>query len=68
MEQPRNLVLERFCDRELMDKAMRQAFREAVMDHRQSGIPMSFWENGKMLIMSAHDVHLEGEPMPASSK
>ena len=51
-----------------MDKAMAQAFREAVIDHRQSGIPMSFWENGKMLIMSAHDVHLEGEPVPAPSK
>ena len=62
------MVRERFCDRELMEKAMRQAFREAVMDHRQSGIPMSFWENGKMLILSANDVHLEGEPVPAASK
>ena len=55
-----------FRDGKAIDEAMRQAFHEAVRDHRRTGVPMVFWENGKVVKVPADQVPLpEDQLIPA---
>jgi hypothetical protein len=36
-----------------IDEALDRAYRRAVRQHRQNGVPMVFWENGKILKVPA---------------
>jgi hypothetical protein len=36
-----------------LDEAMTRAYRRAVRQHRQNGVPMVFWENGKIVEVPA---------------
>jgi len=36
-----------------IDEAVDRAYRRAVKQHRQNGVPMVFWENGKIIEVPA---------------
>ena len=36
-----------------IDEAVERAYRRAVRQHRQNGVPMVFWENGKIVEVPA---------------
>jgi hypothetical protein len=38
--------------------ALDRAFRNAVLEHRRDGVPMVFWENGKIVHVPADQVSL----------
>jgi len=38
-----------FRDGTAIEEALERAYRRAVKQHRQNGVPMVFWENGKSL-------------------
>ena len=38
--------------------ALDRAFRKAVLDHRHAGVPMVFWEDGKIIHVPADQVPL----------
>jgi hypothetical protein len=38
--------------------ALDRAFRTAVLEHRRAGVPMVFWENGKVVHVPADQVPL----------
>ncbi len=38
--------------------ALDRAFRKAVLEHRRAGVPMVFWENGKIVHVPADQVAL----------
>jgi len=38
--------------------ALDRAFRNAVLEHRRAGVPMVFWENGKVVHVPADQVPL----------
>jgi hypothetical protein len=42
-----------FRDGKAIDEALQQAYREAVRLHRMHGVPMVFWENGKIVEIPA---------------
>ncbi|MGA2590894.1 MAG: hypothetical protein ABSH32_13325 [Bryobacteraceae bacterium] len=42
-----------FRDGTAIDEALEQAYRQAIREHRASGVPMSFWENGKIVEIPA---------------
>jgi hypothetical protein len=42
-----------FRDGTAIDEAMERAYRRAVKQHRQNGVPMVFWENGKIVEVPA---------------
>jgi len=42
-----------FHDGTAIEEALEQAYREAVRQHRASGVPMVFWENGKIVEIPA---------------
>jgi len=61
---------EKLRDTELANRAMRAAFKAAVIRHRQAGVPMSFEEDGKIVIVPAdqvaiHDLFSRGMPRRA---
>jgi hypothetical protein len=42
-----------FRDGTAIDEALDRAYRKAVRQHRQNGVPMVFWENGKIIKVPA---------------
>ena len=40
----------------LIDDALQAAFREAIRQHKASGRPMVFWEDGRIVKLSAEEV------------
>ena len=44
---------ERIRDEALLQAAFRRAFRKAVLEHRRAGVPMVFWEDGKIVEVPA---------------
>jgi hypothetical protein len=53
---------EKLDDTELATRAMRAAFRAAVIRHRQAGVPMSFEEDGKIVIVPADQINIDDIP------
>jgi hypothetical protein len=49
---------------ERMDRAMDQAFIEAVLRHRAANVPMVFQERGAVRHVSPFDITLPGEALP----
>jgi hypothetical protein len=42
-----------FRDGTAIEEAVERAYRRAVRQHRQNGVPMIFWENGKIVEVPA---------------
>ncbi|HUD98899.1 MAG TPA: hypothetical protein VMR62_04955 [Bryobacteraceae bacterium] len=42
-----------FRDGTAIEEAVERAYRRAVKQHRQNGVPMVFWENGKIVEIPA---------------
>jgi hypothetical protein len=42
-----------FRDGTAIEEALERAYRRAVRQHRQNGVPMVFWENGKIIEVPA---------------
>lgn len=53
---------EKLDDTELATRAMGAAFRAAVIRHRQAGVPMSFEEDGKIVIIDANQIPIDHIP------
>jgi hypothetical protein len=53
---------EKLDDTELATRAMGAAFKAAVIRHRQAGVPMSFEENGKIVIVPADQINIDDIP------
>lgn len=49
-----------FREGTLIDRAMAAATNDAIRRHKQAGIPMPVWRNGKTIWVDAADL----EPMP----
>jgi len=49
IEVPAKSVAEALEDEKRIERAFRRAFRNAVLEHRRDGVPMVFWENGKIV-------------------
>jgi hypothetical protein len=54
---------EKIRDTELATRAMRAAFRAAVIRHRQAGVPMSFEEDGKIVHIPADQIPIDDLPI-----
>ena len=55
-------ISEKFADADLTQRAMQAAFRAAVIRHRQAGVPMSFEEDGKIVIIDANQIPIDHIP------
>lgn len=53
-----------FCDGTLIDRAIADAARDAIRRHKQAGVPMAFWRNGKTVWVNAADL----EPQPRARR
>lgn len=49
-------------DGDAIDRAFVAAYRRTVLRHRQQGIPLIVWKDGRVVEVSAHDVELPSEP------
>ena len=43
----------------LIDEALRSAFRDAVLRHKQAGLPVAFWQNGKTVWVPAEQIEVD---------
>lgn len=51
-------IREIFADGKEIDEALTLAFHDAVREHRLHNVPMSFYEDGKIVHVSPHDIPL----------
>jgi hypothetical protein len=43
----------------LTEDALRQAFRETLLRHKQAGLPVAIWENGQVVWIAPEDIEVE---------
>ena len=41
-----------------VEVALHNAYRKAVIQHKQGGVPMVFWENGKVIHVQPDDLEV----------
>ena len=46
----------RFSDTNLLTSLIQQAGREAVLDHKRTGVTVSTWRDGKVVIIQPEDI------------
>lgn len=49
-------IIRRFSDSDLMTKLIRKGARAAMIEHKQKGVTVSSWENGKLVITQPEDI------------
>jgi len=57
----------RYLTGEEIDGLVRQAVREAVLDHKRAGNPVAGWKDGKVVIVQPEDIDLSVFDDPAES-
>ena len=60
--EPEKDISKIFLERTLVDEAMNAAVREAVLRHKQLGLPLATWRDGKVVWIPAESVDLGPEP------
>lgn len=49
-------IAEAFSDPQRMDAAIRAATRRAIREHKQAGVPMVSWRDGRMVIIPPEEL------------
>ncbi len=47
-----------FADGRLIDRAIRLAAREALLEHKRAGLPIVVYQNGKTVLVPAHKIKI----------
>ncbi len=58
----RDEISRRFNDRDLIDKALRLGVREALLRHKQLGLPIAEWRDGKVVWVPPEEIRIGNEP------
>lgn len=48
-------------DHALIDQAMERAHMSTILRHRQNGVPLAVWRDGKVVLVPADEIPLPGE-------
>jgi len=56
VRQPEKDLDEVFRNPVAITEALRLAFEDAIETHRRAGVPMVFWEDGKIIHLTAEEV------------
>ena len=54
-------LIRRFSDTDLLTSLIQQAGREAVLDHKRSGVSVSTCQDGKLVIIQPEDIEVPEE-------
>lgn len=54
-------IAERLADRARMDRAMRRAARDAAIRHKQAGVPLVVWRDGKVVEIPPEEIVIPPE-------
>ncbi len=49
-------INEIFAEGTLIDKALKQAVREAILQHKRAGNPIVVWRDGKMVWLKPEEI------------
>jgi hypothetical protein len=55
-DQPRRSIAELFADDSLINAAIEQAARQAILKHAQAGQPVATWQDGKVVWIPAEEI------------
>ncbi|HVP10202.1 MAG TPA: hypothetical protein VMV94_03340 [Phycisphaerae bacterium] len=53
---PRKDITAIFREGTLIDRAIAAAARDAIRRHKQAGVPLAYWQNGKTVWVDAADL------------
>jgi hypothetical protein len=60
-EKPKSRITELLRDGTVIDRAMRKAVRQALLRHRQAGVPIVEWRDGKIVVTPPEEIVLPPE-------
>jgi hypothetical protein len=60
VDRPKKDIARIFRERILIDQAIAAAAREAVLRHRQMGLPLVVWRDGRVVLSSPEELEQEG--------
>lgn len=55
-------IEELFRDGEAIDRALREAVKDALREHKKLGHPIVVWEDGKVVVVPPDEICVEDEP------
>lgn len=55
-------IEELFRDGEAIDRALREAVKDAFREHKKLGHPIVVWEDGKVVVVPPDKICIEDEP------
>jgi hypothetical protein len=55
-------VREVLAQAEAVEAAIREAVREALLQHKRARNPVAFWENGRVVWVPPEEIPVEDEP------
>jgi hypothetical protein len=59
---PDRTPAERVEDMPRIQEAMRQAVREALLDHKRAGNPVAVWRDGQVVWIQPEDIPVDDSP------
>lgn len=59
IQKARDDIDELFRDGRAIDEALRQAVRKALLRHKQMGLPVVSWENGKVVWIPPEEIFVD---------
>ena len=55
-------IEERMLDDALIDGALAEAVRDALIQHKRAGNPIAVWENGRVIWIPADEIKVDALP------
>lgn len=53
-------------DDTLIDRALQKAARRAIREHKQEGLPLAMWRDGKVVWVPAEELEAQFDTMPGN--
>jgi CubicO group peptidase (beta-lactamase class C family) len=65
--QPSKDVLKILSERILVEQALREAALQTLREHKEEGLPLAMWRDGRVVWMSAEEVEAEMDDAPSKA-
>lgn len=60
-------ILEILSEGALVQKALEKAARQAIQEHKEEGLPLAMWRDGRVVWMTAEELEAESDVMADAS-
>jgi hypothetical protein len=63
--EPKKSIPELLADPTVVDKALKEAVRQALLRHKREGNPIAIWRDGKVVWLQPHEIPVSEDTKPS---